>query len=219
MIKNELIKLIENISDEGSIDEVLSQSDFAKSLVSSGLTLDAFKEKLTKDDSFKSFLDSEKDKHYLKAFETWKTNNLQKLLDDEIKKRYPDKDPKDTELENLRIEIENMKKEKIKEALTNKALKIATEKKLPLELIDFIVGENEEVTNKNLDLLVGIFQKHNEAIKTGLLKDNSYTPPTGDSGDLTKNPWSLEHFNLTKQAQILKENPQLAAQLKAAAKK
>src|SRR5690606_24724391 len=32
-----------------------------------------------------------------------------------------------------------------------------------------------------------------------------------------KNPWSKEHFNLTEQARILRENPELAAQLKAAA--
>jgi predicted nucleic acid-binding Zn-ribbon protein len=30
-----------------------------------------------------------------------------------------------------------------------------------------------------------------------------------------KNPWSKEHFNLTEQAKILRENPELATQLKA----
>ena len=34
----------------------------------------------------------------------------------------------------------------------------------------------------------------------------------------TKNPWSKEHFNLTEQGRILRENPELAAQLQAAAK-
>lgn len=33
-----------------------------------------------------------------------------------------------------------------------------------------------------------------------------------------KNPWSKEHFNLTEQARILKENPELAKQLQAQAK-
>ena len=33
-----------------------------------------------------------------------------------------------------------------------------------------------------------------------------------------KNPWSKEHFNLTEQGRILRENPELAAQLQAAAK-
>lgn len=35
----------------------------------------------------------------------------------------------------------------------------------------------------------------------------------------TKNPWSKEHFNLTEQGRIIRENPELAAQLQAAAKK
>lgn len=34
-----------------------------------------------------------------------------------------------------------------------------------------------------------------------------------------KNPWSKEHFNLTEQGRIIRENPELAAQLQAAAKK
>lgn len=39
------------------------------------------------------------------------------------------------------------------------------------------------------------------------------TPP-----NIIKNPWSKEHFNLTEQARILKENPELAKQLQAQAK-
>lgn len=38
------------------------------------------------------------------------------------------------------------------------------------------------------------------------------TPPAG-----VKNPWSKEHFNLTQQAKYLKEDPELAKQLKAQA--
>lgn len=42
---------------------------------------------------------------------------------------------------------------------------------------------------------------------------------TGGTPPGTKNPWSKEHFNLTEQGRILRENPELAAQLQAAAKK
>ena len=99
MNKKELLNLIESIDDEGSIDEVLSESDFAKSLLQSGLTLNAFKEKL-KEPDFKSYLDSIKDKHFDKALETWKTNNLQTIINNEVlkatgKKKTP---------EQLRIE-------------------------------------------------------------------------------------------------------------------
>ena len=41
----------------------------------------------------------------------------------------------------------------------------------------------------------------------------------GESGKpVTKNPWSKEHFNLTEQGRLLRENPELAAQYKASAK-
>ena len=83
MNKTELLKLIENIGDEDSVDETLSQSDFAKSLTSGSLTLNAFKDKLT-DPEFKSFLDSTKDTHFNTALETWKANNLQKIIDAEM---------------------------------------------------------------------------------------------------------------------------------------
>lgn len=44
-------------------------------------------------------------------------------------------------------------------------------------------------------------------------------PESGDKGGGGhKNPWSREHFNLTEQGKILRENPELAKQLQAAAK-
>lgn len=47
---------------------------------------------------------------------------------------------------------------------------------------------------------------------TGREPNNRNITPTGG-----KNPWSKEHFNLTEQGKLLRENPELAAQLKAAA--
>lgn len=41
---------------------------------------------------------------------------------------------------------------------------------------------------------------------------------TGGTPPGVKNPWSKEHFNLTEQGRILRENPELAKQLQAAAK-
>jgi TolA-binding protein len=41
---------------------------------------------------------------------------------------------------------------------------------------------------------------------------------TGGTPPGTKNPWSKEHFNLTEQGRILRENPELAKQLMTAAK-
>lgn len=40
----------------------------------------------------------------------------------------------------------------------------------------------------------------------------------GRKGNETKNPWSKEHFNLTEQGRLYRENPELAKQLEASAK-
>ncbi|MBZ4662775.1 MAG: hypothetical protein JG776_457 [Caloramator sp.] len=48
-------------------------------------------------------------------------------------------------------------------------------------------------------------------------KIGSGSNPAGGANSAIKNPWSKETFNLTEQAKILKENPALAEQLKAAA--
>ncbi|MEG1314067.1 MAG: DUF4355 domain-containing protein [Bacilli bacterium] len=212
MLKKELLKLIESIEDEGSIDEVLSKSDFAKSLINSGLTLDMFKEKMKNDKDFKAFIDSEKDKHSSKSLETWKTNNLEKLLDDEVKKRFPQADPKDTELAKLKAEIEKMQKESLRKDLTNKAIKIATDKKLPVELIDYLIGEDEEITTKNIEKLESVFGTHVETLVQERLKGSSYTPPSNNiNTGITK-----EDFNklgYSDRMKIYNENPVLYKEL------
>lgn len=212
MLKKDLLELIKDIEDDKDVDEILATSELATKFGG----LETFKQKISTDKEFKSYMDSLKDQHLNKGLETWKTNNLQSLIDEKIKELYPEDDPKDLELKKLQQEMENMKKETLNKELTNKALKIATEKGLPTDLVDYFIGQDEETTNKNLETLEKVFTDKLETTVKERLKDNSYTPPSGGAG--VDNPWSKEHFNLTKQAQILKENPELAAQLKSAVK-
>lgn len=213
MTKKELLNLIETIKEEENIDELIKGTDLAKSM----LSLDNFKGLVATDSNFKSFMDSEKDKYSSKALETWKGNNLNKLIDEEIKKRFPEKSEKDLELEKLKQEIEQMKTEKLREQLTNKALKIANEKKLPAEIVDFMLGNDEETTVKNIEKFESIFNDSLQNLVKEKVKDNSYTPPKseGNTGD---NPYSTSTFNLTKQMEIEMKNPEMAKQLKEQAK-
>lgn len=142
----------------------------------------------------KSWLDSAKDKHLQKGLETWKANNLEGLLDTEIKKRFPEKDPKDVEMEKLKNEIEQMKLSKEKEALTNKAMKLAGEKGLPLDLVSFFIGTDENSTSANLKALEDTFQA---SVQKGLeerLKANGYTPPAGGEGGKSLEDLSMDEY-------------------------
>ena len=149
-------------------------------------TLEAFKGLTNTNAEYKSFMDSEKDKHSTKGLETWKTNNLDKIYQERFTKENPTADPKDVELNKLKAEFESMKNATVKEKLTNKTLKQFQELKLPSELVDFIVSDSEETTTKNLETLKAIFASHDEAIKTEFAKGNSYTPP-GSKGNVGGN--------------------------------
>lgn len=141
------------------------------------LTVVSLQEYIDKTPEGKSWLDSVKDKHLQKGLETWKTNNLESLLNDEIKKRFPEKDEKELEVEKLKAEIEKMKQEKLKETLTNKAIKIATEKNLPIELVDFFIGTDEQATVSNVKVLEDTFSQYVQKSVEQRLKGDGYVPP------------------------------------------
>lgn len=136
--------------------------------------------------SVKSELDSEKDKHHGTALETWKTNNLNSLVEEELKKRNPDKSPAELELEKLRKQFEDSENARNREALKNKALEVASEKGLPKGVLDFFIGDNEENTLANLNTFE---QEINTAIQAGVdakFKLNGRNPNGGSGGGKEK---------------------------------
>ncbi|MFK4303381.1 hypothetical protein ABH892_003501 [Paenibacillus sp. RC254] len=130
----------------------------------------------------KSWFDSKVDKRSAKSLDTWKANHLEDLLNAEIKKRFPTKDEKDIEVEKLRAEVENMKLEKQRERLTSQAIKIASEKKLPLPLVDFFIGADEDATTANLAMLEQSLQLATQQQVEQRLKGDGYTPPANSTG-------------------------------------
>ncbi|MGW8957358.1 DUF4355 domain-containing protein [Paenibacillus sp. NPDC055715] len=130
----------------------------------------------------RSWFDSTVDKRSAKSLETWKANHLESAVDTEIKKRFPTKDEKEIEVEKLRAEVEHMKLEKQRERLTSQAVKIASEKKLPLPLVDFFIGADEEATTANLAMLEQALQQAIQHQVEQRLKGDGYTPPASSTG-------------------------------------
>ncbi|CAH0186211.1 DUF4355 domain-containing protein [Peribacillus simplex] len=113
-------------------------------------------------DKVKGFLDTEEgkkivqprlDAHFTKSLDTWKTNNLETIIEAEVNKRNPQKSPEQIKIEELTRKIEDAEKARNRESLVNKALKVADEKTLPKGIIDFFIAEDEEGTLTNLSKL------------------------------------------------------------------
>lgn len=189
MLKKELNELLKNMKDEDNIDETLKGTETVKALVNSGLTLDAFKAKMN-DSDFKSYMDSEKDKHAKKVMETFKTDgNLDKLVQAEYLKKHPEDKDKNPELTAALKELNDAKK-KLQEETNARLLgdsktaviKKLTEKELPVELADRIADLDESKASDNFTFFEKLFKTHDKGLKEKFVKDNSYIPG-GDFGD------------------------------------
>lgn len=122
------------------------------------------------------------DKNFNKGLETWKTNNLEKLIDDEVKKRNPGQTPEQLEIEKLKKQIEDEKSARTREALVNKALKVSKEKNLPDGIVDFFIGPDEETTLSNLDHLETVFNKAVTDAVNVKFKESGRNPEQGTGG-------------------------------------
>ncbi|MCJ0932931.1 DUF4355 domain-containing protein [Virgibacillus halodenitrificans] len=112
-------------------------------------------------DEGKKLLQPRLDQNFTKGLNTWKEKNLQKLIDDAVKEANPDETPEQKRIRELEEKIQQTEKESQREKLMNKAVKQASEKGLPTDIVSFFIGEDEESTMNNL----GTFEeKYNAAI-------------------------------------------------------
>ncbi|AOZ93629.1 DUF4355 domain-containing protein [Paenibacillus crassostreae] len=165
------------IEANGTTEEVKSYLQ-----VLNPMSVEGIEQFVQSDKDAKSWFDSTVDKRTTKSLETWKANQLEGLLDAEIKKRFPAKDEKEIEVEKLRAEMETMKLEKQRERLTSQAIKIASEKKLPLTLVDFFIGADETTTTANLAVFEQSLQLAVQQQVEQRLKGDGYTPPADSTG-------------------------------------
>jgi hypothetical protein len=75
-----------------------------------------------------------------------------------------------------------------------------------------VVGEDGSISGID-EQYTGIKEKNKNLIPPTVKGNDPYNKEKNPNG--IKNPWSKEHFNLTEQGKLLKENPELARQFMA----
>lgn len=167
----------------------------------------------------KKILQPRLDAYFTKGLETWKEKTLPTLLDDEIKKKFPGETEEQKRLRKLEEELAKERQARVKSELVNKATTLATQKGLPVEIVSYFVGQDEEATTNNLTALENIWQQNLEKAVEAKFKESGRTPNQGGGGGSGQiNPWKKETFNLTEQGRLLRDNPELARQMMAQAK-
>lgn len=167
----------------------------------------------------KKLLQPRLDQYFTKGLETWKEKTLPNLIDEEIKKRFPGETEEQKRLRKLEEELAQERQARLKSELINKATTLATQKGLPVELVAYFVGQDEDSTINNLTALENIWQQNLQKAVEEKFKESGRSPNQGGGGTGGQiNPWKKETFNLTEQGRLLRDNPELAKQLMAQAK-
>lgn len=153
------------------------------------VTLNQFKETLENNIECKGYFDSLVDKtvntRLDKSIDSWKTKNLENLIEEEINKRYPQKTEAEIKFEEQQRALEKAQQEKKQLELQIKYQDLMVRNNLPMDILDFVAGKDIETTISNIE-------RFNKITKTFIdsraqeeinrrLSDGAYTPP-GENG-------------------------------------
>lgn len=136
------------------------------------LTKDNVGEFVEKNDLLKSYRDS----FHTKGLETWKANNLKKLVDEEIAKVNPQETLEQKKIRELEQRLNEEASARKKESLKNLAIKKLSEKKLPVDIVDNLIGSDEESTEKTLAAYEQVLESYKKTLTEQLLKNNGREP-------------------------------------------
>ena len=202
-----------NIEEIKSFIESNKDSEEVKGLLSTyqtPITLDTVKSYLEKEADGIAFLQSYTDKKVTQGITSYKQNNLQKLIEEEIAKRNPQKSAEQIKMEELQREIAAMKKES---ALKDLKLKFTDElvSKNMLGFSDYLLtGEDEETVKNNIAKFEELLNPLVNNLVDERLKASSKVPPKGDkkpNGIMTRD--EFRKLNLYQQQKLKSENPSL----------
>ena len=181
MLKSELLALINEADDNADIDEIILSNGFAKPITD----VEGLNKLLESDKSLQGLFD----KKVTTGIENFKKNGMQKIIEAEVLKRTgKNETPEQKEIRELKERLDKADKEKAKAEMINKYKDVLTEKKIPSNMIDFLLAEDDETTGANIELFENSMKQYIETGIKAKLGDSEYTPPTG-GGTVGKVTW------------------------------
>lgn len=181
MNKNELLALINEVDDNADIDEIILSNGFAKPITD----VEGLNKLLESDKSLQGLFD----KKVTTGIENFKKNGMQKLIEAEVLKRTgKNETPEQKEIRELKERLDKADKEKAKAEMISKYKDVLAEKKIPSNMIDFLLAQDDETTEANIELFENSMKQYIETGIKAKLGDSEYTPPTG-GGNVGKVTW------------------------------
>lgn len=179
---------------------------------------DSKKIELTEEELLKK-IESEADRKLEKALKTARAKwekEFQEKLEQEKKEaerlaKLSEKERKEEELRKREEELERRLRELERKELKADAIGVLTEKQLPTQFVDFLLGEDAEKTLENINSFKEAFDK---AVEEKVKETLAGTPPKKNptqNTQITKEQFN--QMNYKERVKLYNENPELYKQL------
>lgn len=160
-------------------------------------------------DEGKRILQPRLDKHFTKGLETWKANNLQSLIDEEVNKKFPPETEEQKQLRAMQQKLDAIEREKAIATIKAEAMKELTSKGLPVTVADYFVTDNLETTRDRISTFAEEFTNAVKSEVDSRLKAMGGTPKNqgkgGHQGSVTKD--QLLNMDYNERVNFYNENP------------
>lgn len=206
MNKTELLALINEVDDNADIDEIILSNGFAKPITD----VEGLNKLLESDKSLQGLFD----KKVTTGIENFKKNGMQKLIEAEVLKRTgKNETPEQKEIRELKERLDKADKEKAKAEMISKYKDVLAEKKIPSNMIDFLLAQDDETTEANIELFENSMKQYIETGIKAKLGDSEYTPPVG-GGQIGITKEQFNKMSYKERVELFNSDPETYNKLK-----
>jgi hypothetical protein len=90
------------------------------------------------------------DSHFSKSLETWKANNLDKIVNERVEKLFPNETPQAKQMRELQAQIDAINAEKQQALMANVTTNLLVQENIPTTFAKFLQGADEAQTRANI---------------------------------------------------------------------
>jgi hypothetical protein len=105
-------------------------------------------------------LKSARDRFHNRGLETWQKNNLDKLYAERYAKENPEESEADKRIRALEIANQEAERRAVRAENAGIAQRLLTERKLPLDLLDYVIADDAEATKAKVERIVGTLESY-----------------------------------------------------------
>lgn len=201
------------ITKESIVQFLKENPDVNKEIASSFFNQESVTQYLETDEG-KKLLQPKLDKYHSQGLKSWKENNLQKLIEAEISKQFPEETEEQKLIRQLKSEKDALLAEKKQAELVSYAKGLASEYGVNAKLVERFVGADEAETKSLMELYRDVYSADLKSGVDAKLTDTDNTPQFKNNGNnpiITKN--DFHKMSYSERLNLFTENPTLYAEL------